>query len=72
MGTIASRLVFFVASFCFTLGAALASMQGGFDIGLKDMIIKVPALCWLFAIGAGCVGAIDSKVITKKTGETAP
>ncbi|MGE0289680.1 MAG: hypothetical protein AB7I42_25680 [Bradyrhizobium sp.] len=65
MMTLLSRLAFFLASFSLTLGSSIASMQGGFDISLGDMLAKVPALCWLFAFGAGCIGAIDSKVITK-------
>lgn len=64
---ILSRIVFFMASFSMTLGSSLAAMQGGFDIGLADLM-QVPAVCWLMSFGAGCIGAIDAKIVTSATG----
>lgn len=65
MGAFCSRFGFFTASFCMTMGSSLAAMQGGFDFRLMDLI-NVPAICWLLSIGAGVIGALDSKVILRR------
>lgn len=50
-----------IAAFCMSLANAIIALPKGEEIFLADILISVPAMCFLLALGNGIFAAIGIK-----------